>query len=148
VRTFSFEREVLASLDLLPLTVRRKLDLAGLKLSLESWQALPLGDRQALVDVEVEAEASVRAFERLVVEAAERAGVALTKLAAPPQHPWRAPSAPDTLRAKLATLGATLDDATWASLDDDARFALVHFAKDARREDRLRAALVELGLVP
>jgi hypothetical protein len=145
---FSFEREVLASLELVPLTVRRKLDLACLKLSLEAWQALPLADRRALVDQEVEDEASIRTFEGLVVAAAERAGVTAAKLAAPPQHPWRAPSVPDTVRAKLAQLGATLEDATWAGLDDDARFALVHFAKDARREDRLRAALVELGLVP
>jgi hypothetical protein len=150
-RTFSFEREILESLELVPLTVRRKLDLARIKLSLEGWQALSIADRRALVEAQVEGaedEASVFAFERLVIAAAERAGVTVAKLAAEAQHPWRAKAAPDAVRAKLAELGVSLDAATWASLDDDARFALVHFAKDARREDRLRAAIVELGLVP
>lgn len=37
------------ALTWLPLAVRYKLDLASLKLSLRLWQALPRGDREALV---------------------------------------------------------------------------------------------------
>jgi hypothetical protein len=147
-RVFSFEREVLASLELIPLTVRRKLDLAGIKLSLEAWQALPLVDRRALVDVEVESDASVLAFDQRVAASLGRAGASASRFAAPASHPWRATTAPDAVRAKLAELGATLDDVAWPRLDDDARFALVHLVKDARCEDRLRAALAELGLAP
>lgn len=38
-----------AQLTLLPMAARRALDCAGLHLSLKGWQALPLGQREALV---------------------------------------------------------------------------------------------------
>jgi hypothetical protein len=143
---FSFERDLVATLDLMPLTVRRKLDLAGIKLPLEGWRALPLGDRRALVSAEVEGEASIAAFAATVREVAGRVGARLDPL--PPAAPvWREPAVPSAVRAALPALGASLDDETWAALDDDARFALVHLSVKRREPERLRAALVELGLV-
>ena len=51
-RVFSFERALWEALDLVPMAVRRKLDLAELKLSPEGWQMLSLDDRRALRDAE------------------------------------------------------------------------------------------------
>jgi hypothetical protein len=140
-RAFSFERDVLASLELLPLCVRRKLDLAQLKLSLQGWQALALADRRALAAMQV------RAFEGVLRAAASRAGAGLSPIADAAPPAWRAPFVPDGVRARALELGARLDDRAWSGLDDDARFALVHLAKDRRRDDRMRLALVELGLL-
>ncbi len=144
-RVFSFERETHATLDLMPFAVRRKLDLAGLKLSLEGWQALSLDARRALAAAEVEDEASVAQFTATLREVAEHAGARLDPLpdAAPP---WRVPAVPAALAAALSELGVALDDGTWAALDDEARFALVHLSVKRREPERLRAALVELGL--
>jgi hypothetical protein len=138
-RIFSFERELYATLELMPLGVRRKLDLAGVKLSLAGWQALPLTDRRALAEAEVDDEAQVAAFARALREAADRAGARLDPLP-PAPCPWRAPSVPPELQARL-------DGEAWAALDDEARYALLHLARGPH-EERLRAALVELGLPP
>jgi hypothetical protein len=146
-RVFSFERDVLATLDLVPLTVRRKLDLAGVKVGLEAWQALPLAERRAMADADVEDDASVAVFAQAVRAAAARAGATITPLANAGPHPWRSPVAPPIVRERIAGLGAALDDARWASLDDDARYALVHLSKDAQREERLHLALYELGVL-
>jgi|ERR1019366_1849789 hypothetical protein len=44
-RRFDFENEVYATLELVPISVRRKLDLAGVKLHLNQWQALSRTER-------------------------------------------------------------------------------------------------------
>ncbi len=72
-RIFSFERELHATLDLMPLAIRRKLDLAGVKLSLDGWQAMAIADRRALVEAEVGDDASLAAFAASLRAAAERA---------------------------------------------------------------------------
>ena len=137
---FSFERDLYATLDLVPLDVRRKLDLAGLKLSLEGWRALPLADRRAL------AEAADDAFAPALGAAAARAGAALASLPASGPPPWRAPAVPAPLRDKLAELGAALSDAAWAGLPDGARYVLHKLSEKPRDDGRLRAALAELGI--
>jgi hypothetical protein len=140
-RIFSFEREIHATLELVPLAVRRKLDLSGLKISLQGWQALPAADRRALADAEVEDEASVITFAAALRAAAARSGVELRAIAVPCPPPWRTPAVPDPLKARL-------DEEAWARLDDDDRYALLHLAgrRTEEHEARLGAALVELGL--
>ncbi|HYQ02171.1 MAG TPA: cyclic pyranopterin monophosphate synthase MoaC [Polyangiaceae bacterium] len=49
MKLYSFDG-VDATLDLLPLAARRALDLAGLKLSLDAWRALPVAVRRAVVE--------------------------------------------------------------------------------------------------
>jgi hypothetical protein len=148
-RIFSFERELYATLDLVPLAVRRKLDLAGLKISLAGWQALPDVDRRALAGAAafgLDDDASVAAFSETLRAAAARAGVALAHLPLPASPwPWRGPTVPPLLGAKLVEIHATLDDATWSSLSDEDRYVLLKLADAKREPERLRAALVELG---
>jgi len=50
VKLYSFDG-VDATLELLPLAARRALDVAGLKLSLEAWRALPLEARRRIVEL-------------------------------------------------------------------------------------------------
>ncbi len=145
-RILSFERELYAALDLMPFTIRRKLDLAGLKLSLVGWQSLPLSDRRALADAEVDDDASVRSFAAALQAAAGHAGAKLQPLPPPGLAPWRSPAVPAAVRDGLLALGATLADADWAALDDEARYALLKLA--GKHPERLRAALVELGSEP
>jgi hypothetical protein len=147
-RIFSFERELYATLSLMPLSVRRKLDLAGLKLSLEGWQSLSGADRRALAEAEVEDDASVAAFTTALREAAARAGATLQPLPQSAAPPWRSRSVPPALAARVVEMGVSLPSAVWSGLDDDARFALVHLG--AKRSDehgaRLLSALQELGI--
>jgi hypothetical protein len=142
---FSFEQEMHATLDLMPFAVRRKLDLAGLKLSLEGWKALPLDDRRALRDAHVETAAEVAAFADLLRSAAARAGASLTPLFdVPAEPPWRTRTVPVSLRARVEALGATLGDALWAALDDEDRYVLFRLAEKKREPERLLAALREV----
>ena len=44
-RRFDFEKDLYETLELVPLSVRRKLDLAGVKLDSNQWQALSRVER-------------------------------------------------------------------------------------------------------
>jgi len=145
-RLLSFERELYATLDLMPFTVRRKLDLAGLKLSLAGWQALPIASRRALADAEVDDDASVAAFTASLRAAAERVSALLQPLAAPGPPPWRVPTVPPAVQTRLLELGVRLENPSWAALDDEARYALLKLSE--RHPEHLGTALVELGLAP
>jgi hypothetical protein len=64
-RVFEFEPAAARDLEWLPLAVRYKLDLCGLKIGLNEWQALALEQRQALLRCP-----AGRAFDALVLELA------------------------------------------------------------------------------
>jgi|HubBroStandDraft_6_1064221.scaffolds.fasta_scaffold266138_2 hypothetical protein len=142
---FSFEREMHATLDLMPFAVRRKLDLAGVKLSLDGWKALPVEDRRALRDAHVETDAEVVAFAGLLRSAAARAGASVTPLPdVPAEPPWRTRAVPAPLRARIEELRAALRDDLWAALDDEDRYVLFRLAEKKREPERLLAALREV----
>ena len=144
-RIFSFERELRDTLELVPLTVRRKLDLAELKLSLEGWKALPLEDRRALCDAVVERDPT--AFAAVLVACAGRAGARLEPRSLPDGGPpWRSAEVPGPVRARLAELGTALDPPAWGALDDEARYVLLKLAEKQRDPERFASASGELGI--
>jgi hypothetical protein len=120
---FSFEDE---SLEFMPLDVRRKLDLAGVKLSLAEWQRLSLDQRRELVDADdaLAVLAMVPDVERFV-----------------PVSPWRSEEALLAIEEAARALSIALDR---KALDDRGRYALHYLA--TRDEARFRAAIAELGV--
>ena len=59
---FAFEGDVHETLATIPLAVRRKLDLAGLKLSLAGWTALSRAERLAVCHLPVESQADLEVY--------------------------------------------------------------------------------------
>jgi Conserved nitrate reductase-associated protein (Nitr_red_assoc) len=122
LRRFRFEPE---DLELLPLDLRRKLDLAGKKLSLAAWQHLSEERRAELCDAAVE-----------TLAALDAPGI-------PPRSPWREPGSFEAVVAAAGALGVAFDRGAWDGFDDSERHALWHLA-EPRRRDRLAALLREL----
>ena len=60
-KRFTFEGDIHESLDCVPLSVRRKLDLAALKISLDGWQQLSRAERLSLCHLPVDSEQIGRA---------------------------------------------------------------------------------------
>ena len=143
---FRFEGEAAASLEYMPLDLRRKLDLARLRLSLASWQAMPLDDRASLCAQEVTDDAGVGAFRERVIALARAVGQEV------PDAPevaavWREASAPEGVVARAAALGLDVDLTRWASLDEPRRYALHRLADPRKQTDKFRSALEEFGLL-
>jgi cyclic pyranopterin phosphate synthase len=133
VKLYSFDG-VDATLDLVPLAARRALDIAGLKVPLEAWRALPLESRRALtttgaapvVDVE-------RVTGLLPADAVSR----IEPLVEP-----REATVPDELSAAF---GPTMPiaSALWQALSPLDRYALLK-VKSRGNPERVEAAYAEI----
>jgi hypothetical protein len=144
-RRFQFEGDIHQSLDCVPLTVRRRLDLAGLKISLAGWQTLTRGERLALCHLPTENEADIAVYREVMQQFCDARGVALKPLP-DADRVWNAAEPPAPLRTRLDELAVALAPAAWRALDEESRYALCKLADPQREPAKLQAALIELGL--
>src|SRR5579863_669704 len=146
MRYFKVEDEVHQSLSCVPMTVRRKLDRVGVKISLEQWQALGRGERLAICHLPVGEADECAALRTFIEEALQnrRAGRSkelseeMRRAADPPAMP----PAPLIERARAA--GVALAQADWDRLDADERYALIKLGGGKEVSHNLIAALHEL----
>lgn len=138
---FAFEGDVHETLATIPLAVRRKLDLAGLKLSLVGWTALSRAERLAVCHLPVDSGADLEVYREALRGFAERAGHPVLPLEGGPVDPasWAAARVPQEIAARVS-------EKDWARLSEEARYALVKLAGPRRGPEKLALALGELGL--
>ncbi|HTT76007.1 MAG TPA: nitrate reductase associated protein [Candidatus Binataceae bacterium] len=145
MRRFGFEDEVHQNLGCVPMAVRRKLDRAGIKISLLQWQALGLGERLVLCHLPVESEEECEAVRIFTMEAVKaKSGESVKPLseasraaAEPPEHP------PARLVEHARAQGITLNQPAWDKLDADERYALIKLGDTPTPSHNLAAALAE-----
>lgn len=127
-----------ATLELMPLSSRRALDHAGLKLSLAGWQGMKLDAREALCRLGT-ADAVDTAGVRSMVQGATPNAV--TSLADPPGGLPGGPAVdpPATSVPPAVASELRIDVREWAALSPYARFVLQHRASRGRHAE-LRAA--------
>ncbi len=74
-RRFAFEGAVHATLETVPLAVRRKLDLAGIRITIFGWRALPREDRLSLCHLPVETAEDVAVYREVLMRFTARTGI-------------------------------------------------------------------------
>lgn len=127
-------------LELIPLAVRRKLDVAAVKIGLEAWQSLERWQRRILCEMPVDDGPEREEYRQVVVGLLGGRASPLP----PAREEWRDFA---SLSGRIAARGLTLTRERFDSLDDEARYAL-HKLSDPRRDpSRLTAAFLELGLL-
>jgi hypothetical protein len=148
-KRFAFEGPVHESLDCVPLTVRRKLDLAGFKIALVGWQALSREERLTLCHLPVDGDGDLAVYREVMAGFCAQRNVPLKPLADPDvaARTWNEPRVPAPLRARVDALGVPLTDERWRALDEESRYALLKLTDPKRDEAKLPAALGELGLL-
>lgn len=142
---FAFEGDVHATLSLIPLATRRRLDLAGLKISREGWAALPFVERAVLCHLPVETDDEITVFRSALEHFAARANVALEPI--DPRESdrgrWAIGSPPNALIERLRKHRLALP-APWSALDDEARYCLVKYSDPKKRDENFVALVREL----
>jgi hypothetical protein len=146
IRQFRFEDEIHRSLSCVPMAVRRKLDKAGVKISLEQWQTLGRGERLAICHLPVEAPEEIETVRQFIEEALANRGAGAPKDlpeemrrgAEPPLEP------PPSVVNRAEALGFTLNTSEWRKLDDDERYALIKLGAGNQPSHNFEAALREL----
>ena len=147
MRCHPFEGEEIARLELLPLEVRRRLDVVGLHVSRTGWQALPLAEREAWCEADVDTAEGRISFARRVEVACRAVAHPATAIeGTEPGRPWNRPDAVPRVLERARILGMIADPAPWARLDEPARYALHRLSASEKSPDKLRAALVHFGL--
>jgi hypothetical protein len=143
-RRFDFEGAIHEILDCVPLVVRRKLDLVGLKISLAGWQKLPFEDRLALCHLPVDGAVDLDVYARVLRAFTSRIDVPLSDLTKSSPTEWTAERAIARIADRLPS--HAVDAARVAALSEEERYAIVKLADPKREPHKLTLLLGELGL--
>ena len=145
---FGFEADFTSDLRCIPMAVRRKLDLAGVKLKLQHWSELSETERGALLAWPDDAGAIEDLRLHLLQRTATLHAGPAKQLPRPEGEPWQqAQRLPEVLEASCAQLGLRLRGGGWTELDELQRFALVKLSHPGHEHRNLPRALAEFGLL-
>ena len=147
---FAFESDFSGTLRCIPMIVRLKLDLCGVKLSLRQWSRFTRDDRAALVEDPCETAAEAAAYGvALAALIADRAGETAVNLPIDPTPAWAETSdVPERVAAYVEGLGlAALTLGQWGRLSVLQRFALFKLTRPGHDNDNLVPAMREFGLL-
>ncbi len=145
---FRFEADFTGDLRCIPMAVRRKLDLAGVKLKLVHWGALVEHERQELLAWPDDPAAMEQLRRWLLERTAAMADGPAKELTPAIDQPWQqAETWPEVLRQSCEQLGLAVMPDGWRSLDELQRFALVKLSHPGHEHRNLPAALAEFNLL-
>ena len=142
---FDFEHDFVGNWRCIPLCVRRKLDLAGIKLRLSHWLAMPEAQRQELVLWGDDADALRALATHLKQRTRDLPDGEAQDLPIASQEPWQQGGEPPVaVTAAAAALGYSLSPECWLALSELERFALCKLARPGHDHHNLAAALLEV----
>lgn len=147
-RVFDFEADFAGDLRCLPMAVRRKLDLAGVKLKLVHWHGLLEEERKRLLAWPDDGP-SLAAFRHWLLERSQSLpqGPAGTLPPAAGADWQRAEALPDAVAISCRELGLALRPDAWRGLDELQRFALVKLSHPGHEHRNLPRAVEEFALL-
>lgn len=143
---FGFETEYSDDLHFIPIGIRYRLDLAGLKVGLEAWLGIPVPERFYLLEMPMADERDIAAFrERLTRSSAD---CLPTSIACADPADWtNTLPPPQSVRDACESAGMPIDDSFWIRLPEPQRYALKKLSLSKRRPDAFRKAWEEFSAV-
>ena len=149
-RVFDFERDFAESLRCVPMSVRLKLDVSGVKISLKQWNKLTAADRHQLLELPC-AEAHEREDFRARVTGmvAARSSEPAGSLAVDPRPAWALEDrVPEQIVQHMQGLSLPpLPLPQWQRLSFVRRFALLKLSRPGHDNENFVPALREFGLL-
>jgi hypothetical protein len=139
---FRFEQDLYATLEFMPLDVRRRSDMAGVRISLAGWQALSFAERLTLGQLSVDTDADLDAYRLIARAMMERVEQPMKE-----EHrltPWREPGVTVRIAERAQLLGCAFERAGWDALDDASKYALYRLSDSKKDPHKFEAALSEL----
>ena len=144
---FDFEAEFYPTLERVPFHVRMKLDVAGVRVSLNSWRALSLEERWALCHLPAELDEEKQVFAAFLASLARvRAGVEVAPCPALDPGEWTAAAVPPAVATRSEKESVAVTASEWGRWAGHERYTLYktalskdpHLFHQALRELRLR----------
>ena len=147
---FQFETDFAGALYCIPMAVRRKLDLCGVKVSLKQWNRFTLNEREQLVARECDTAEQTDAYQHEVAHLLEaRAGDQPQFLDRDAGTEWKDTSAVPQRLIDYCDERKVLAPALtqWAALTELQRFALFKLTRPGHTNENFIPAMREFGLV-
>ncbi len=132
---FEFEAEFYPALERVPFHVRMKLDLAGVRVSLNTWRAFSMEERRVLCHLPGDTDEEREVFAAfLSALAPARAGVEVERCPALDADEWAAAAVPETVGVRSEAEGVRVTPAEWSRWAGHERYALhkTALSKDPR----------------
>ncbi len=143
---FEFEAEFYPTLERVPFHVRMKLDLTGIRVSLNTWRAFTLEERWALCHLPADTDEEKDVFAAFLAALAQaRAGVEAVRSPALDPDEWAAVAVPEVVAVRSETEGVGVTPAEWSRWAGHERYAL-HKTALSKDPELFHQALRELRL--
>ena len=142
---YRFESEIYSSLSLIPLHVRMKLDITGVKISLKTWLAFSLEERRVLCHLPVETEEERENFSSYLAFLTRRyVGEEPSRVQAVTNLLWEdSGQVPDSVRAKSDGIDCPVTLEEWSQWNTYQRFALSKLSVSKNEPEKFYQALQE-----
>lgn len=142
---YDYEAEYYPSLSRLPLDVRRKLDLTGIKISLKDWLAFSMEERMVLCHLSCDDDEERRVFtDYLNFLLGKYCGKPADKSEPMNGAQWSASSLPGAVAEKSAELCAAVSESEWRSWPEHHRYALYKTAVSKSQPEAFERVLGQL----
>ena len=126
---FKFESDFVQSLRCIPMCVRFKLDVSGVKLKLNEWSKMDTAERAYLADMSFSSRPEIQAFRDFLSLLVRINCGALPTLMDPADPAWNAAEIPEQVTEKAVSLGVAVPSGSWSGLDELQRFALMKLSR-------------------
>jgi hypothetical protein len=145
-RYFKFESDFVDSLRCIPMSVRYKLDIAGVKLKLNEWSKLDPAERTYLAEMPYVNRAEIQAFKNMLsILVRINCGVMPTAMD-PVKADWNTAEIPEQVAEKAVAMGVIVDPESWRGLGELERFALMKLSRPGHEGKNFVPALEEFGV--
>jgi len=143
---FRYEEEFLPTLSRLPLHVRMKLDITGIKLSLNDWLGFDMEERRVLCHLPIDDEEEKRVFSAYINFLCKKYRGTPVKTVPPvSEAAWNDRShVPPEVVERTAAEGKTVTPDQWQAWDVYQRYALYKTAVSKNEPEKFFAVLNEL----
>jgi hypothetical protein len=145
---FGFEADFVDSLRCIPMAVRLRLDVSGVKLKLNEWAKLGQAERLALAKNPCKTPAEIGAYKEGLSRLVEKTmGARPSMLLDLPDPVWEdAARVPDQVLDQARQLGLDLSPEAWSGLSPLQRFALTKLSRPGHENRNFLPAMREFGL--
>lgn len=146
-KVFAFESDFAGSLRCIPMAVRLKLDLVGIKLSLRQWSQLQQEQRAELL--ETDCAEVLEAYRKLVEAMLVSTGGKIERIDAADGAVWSEfADVPEVVVQQAADKNVPAPTpAQWRRLTDVQRFALIKLTRPGHENENFVPAMQEFGVL-
>jgi len=143
---FKFEADFVETQRCIPMCVRYKLDMSGVKLKLNEWSKLDPGYRERLAIMPFLTASEVYEFGLFLIGLVVVSSGAAPELMTPPERIWDSHEVPTQVAEKAASFDKKISNDTWKKLPWLQRFALVKLSRPGHEGKNFVPALEEFGI--